>query len=274
MCDSGSRYTSAAGDLSDECVPGLSMGTDTDHDGVPDASDNCPTIAYPDQGNEYGDALGDACDPCPPIADDQVVDSDGDGVGDRCDPHIGTQDHIVFFEGFHHGLPLGWTTSGGTWVADQDGSLGIPTSNTHARLEMPYTGMTSVTISAGITPTLLPASNLNGTAGVIGGSDATDVIICALYQLHGSTPTQLFQAFESKLGTTDTKPWTYVVDSQYRVELTTDLAQAVACKVTSGTTSTTTSITLPIALPSADRNVGVYLDEFAARVDWIMLISE
>jgi Thrombospondin type 3 repeat len=273
-CPSGSRYTASAGGFAKDCVDGLSMGTDSDGDGVADAADNCPNVPNPDQGNEDGDMYGDACDPCPPVADDVFVDSDGDGIDDQCDPHVGVQDHIVLFEGFHHGLPPAWTTSGGVWVADQDGILGTPDTSMHARLEMPYTGMTSVTISAGITPRLLPASNLNGTAGVIGGSDVTDVVTCALYQMHGTTPTQLFEAFESKVGTVTTKPWTYVVDSQYRVELTTDLAQAVDCKVTSGNTSTTTAITLPIALPSDDRNLGVYLDEFSARVDWVMLISE
>jgi hypothetical protein len=272
MCDSGARYTSAAGDLANQCVLGLSLGTDSDGDGIPDAHDNCPTVPNLDQGNEDGDALGDACDPCPAIADDMNVDSDGDGVGDLCDPHIGTPDHIVLFEGFHHGLPAGWTTSGGTWVADQDGILGTPDMSTHARLEMPYTGMTSVTISAGITPRVLPAADLNGTAGVIGGSDMVDVITCALYQMAG--PTQLFEAFESKGGTVDTKPWTYLVDTQYRIELTTDLAHAIDCKVTSGSTSTTTAITLPVAMPVANRNFGVYLDELAARVEWVMVISQ
>src|SRR3954447_25036247 len=35
---------------------------DSDGDGVPDASDNCPAVANPDQENNYGGARGDACD--------------------------------------------------------------------------------------------------------------------------------------------------------------------------------------------------------------------
>lgn len=42
---------------------------DADQDGVPDASDNCPTVANPDQADPDGDGHGDACDPCPNEAD-------------------------------------------------------------------------------------------------------------------------------------------------------------------------------------------------------------
>jgi hypothetical protein len=45
--------------------------TDTDADGVPDAIDNCPTIANADQANHYGSAKGDACE-----------DTNGDGILD------------------------------------------------------------------------------------------------------------------------------------------------------------------------------------------------
>ena len=36
---------------------------DTDGDGVPDATDNCPTVSNPDQADFDSDGLGDACDP-------------------------------------------------------------------------------------------------------------------------------------------------------------------------------------------------------------------
>lgn len=40
---------------------------DTDGDGVPDQSDNCPSVANPDQADTDGDGVGDACD-CAPAA--------------------------------------------------------------------------------------------------------------------------------------------------------------------------------------------------------------
>ncbi len=41
-----------------------SLPGDADGDGVPDASDDCPTVANPGQADADGDGLGDACDPC------------------------------------------------------------------------------------------------------------------------------------------------------------------------------------------------------------------
>jgi hypothetical protein len=76
---------------------------DADGDGVPNASDNCPSTANPDQADSDGDGTGDACDGCPSdpnksspgacgcgVAD---TDSDGDGVvdcNDVCpnDPYV------------------------------------------------------------------------------------------------------------------------------------------------------------------------------------------
>ena len=46
---------------------------DTDHDGVKDTDDNCPTVLNADQSDVDTDGIGDACDNC--------TDSDGDGYG-------------------------------------------------------------------------------------------------------------------------------------------------------------------------------------------------
>jgi len=41
---------------------------DTDGDGIPDATDNCPLVANPSQSDLDADGKGDACDPCPSIS--------------------------------------------------------------------------------------------------------------------------------------------------------------------------------------------------------------
>lgn len=58
---------------------------DSDHDGVPDANDNCANVSNPDQADFDGDGRGDACDNCVQTANADQADSDGDGVGDACD---------------------------------------------------------------------------------------------------------------------------------------------------------------------------------------------
>jgi CSLREA domain-containing protein len=72
---------------------------DTDGDTVPDATDNCPSIANLGQANNDGDSLGDVCDPdddndtvldasdnCATTANTDQANNDGDSLGDVCDP--------------------------------------------------------------------------------------------------------------------------------------------------------------------------------------------
>lgn len=99
--------------------------TDRDGDGVPNASDNCPDVANPDQADEDADMLGDACDPCPPSSDN--TDDDGDGVANDCDPRpTMAGDRIAFFDGFNSTQP-GWLFTG-TWTIS-NGSVVVSASD-------------------------------------------------------------------------------------------------------------------------------------------------
>ncbi|MEZ5493740.1 MAG: thrombospondin type 3 repeat-containing protein [Pseudomonadales bacterium] len=74
---------------------GLTLDTDSDNDGVADATDNCPFIANADQKDYNSNGQGDACDPLPmPSVNGKVTkdrtgsavafagDFNGDGYGD------------------------------------------------------------------------------------------------------------------------------------------------------------------------------------------------
>jgi hypothetical protein len=76
---------------------------DTDHDGIPDSGDNCPTVFNPDQADNDHDGIGNACDStpngpdgdgdgvpdatdnCPTVSNPNQLDTDHDGIGDACD---------------------------------------------------------------------------------------------------------------------------------------------------------------------------------------------
>jgi uncharacterized repeat protein (TIGR01451 family) len=64
----------------------VQLAPDGDHDGVPDAQDNCPTTFNPTQLDADADGVGDACDNCPSNANPNQADSDHDGIGDVCEP--------------------------------------------------------------------------------------------------------------------------------------------------------------------------------------------
>jgi len=73
-------------DFGSACVFDVTCGADSDGDGVPDATDNCPFVINSDQLNSDADSHGDACDNCPLVANEDQADSNGDRIGDACDP--------------------------------------------------------------------------------------------------------------------------------------------------------------------------------------------
>jgi hypothetical protein len=66
----------------------LTVARDTDHDGIPDAVDDCPALPDPDQKDADADGVGDVCDDCPTVANHGQEDSDHDGSGDACQPTV------------------------------------------------------------------------------------------------------------------------------------------------------------------------------------------
>ncbi len=152
--------------------------SDVDGDGIPNASDNCPTTPNPTQANEDGDALGDACDPCPPYTDN--TDGDGDGVGDLCDPNPTTAgDHLALFEGFSDGIPASWVNMGG-WTASGGDAVIVSADGAIAYLGPPSPAATARgTATAAFVPDQLfgtsgkafgvtnPAESATGTTGLV-----------------------------------------------------------------------------------------------------------
>src|SRR5262249_6573395 len=65
---------------SDPCA-----SVDTDKDGIPDRSDNCPLVFNPDQADRDHDGVGDVCDNCPSRYNPGQEDSNHNGRGDVCD---------------------------------------------------------------------------------------------------------------------------------------------------------------------------------------------
>ena len=200
----GCRFRAGAITVDDAAHDATRDGlVDTDGDGVPDDTDNCPTVANPDQHDEDTDGIGDACDPCPQIAHEASTDTDGDSVPDACDPHPGRTGDVLaeFFPFSGSSLPAGWTVTSGSVAGLAIGGDALTiTANATSHVLLYNIGQTHHAIDFMATVGVSGGSNSFVTAFTDASSNAnhafgcgtrTDLSTRELYVKNGSTFTMI-----------------------------------------------------------------------------------
>ncbi len=273
----------------DASYPDAPPGTvDTDKDGVPDAMDNCPTVANPDQLDEDGDKVGDACDACPHIANAPATDSDSDGLPDACDPNPTgtTRDSRWLFEGFHAGLPTQWTGST-HWAPGGDNDTvrvtapgGSNDMSEFVTLPLTSPGRTSfdnfeLTVAFTIEAT-------TGNAGPEIGFDLYDAnamrdAYCTLY-LDSSNGSHHLGTYEIKSGggtsTDQSKTFSWQTGVQYTLTMQRrgSTGNTVTCTVAGpGGQPTLTSSMASQVVPRTGGDSFLWAFGITARVDWVFV---
>jgi hypothetical protein len=234
---------------------------DFDHDGVPDATDNCPSVINVNQGNEDEDKFGDACDPCPVVADDNPANADGDEVADACDPQpMLAGDHIRYFEGFHTAVPAGWEEIG-TW-AWSSGSIG--TTSTTAGFGVVATERTHVTVSA------MVVFDTPGSAGVVDNKlvGGTPAVACVI----NNTPAiALYSTTDA--ANAATQPFELIPTKGYVVKLRrhdNDYTCSAEWPVAGGAMATTTKT---ISIDHSPWVSGLIANNAQVRFHWFMVVE-
>jgi hypothetical protein len=250
--------------------------TDTDGDGVVDASDNCPTIANADQRDHDADGKGDVCDLCPHLASATDPDGDGDGVGDACDPRPATAgDARVLFEGFYDNTGFAtWTTNGGTWAV-ANGALTQSSTSGITTATPPLAAITRAAVTTGIqlvalgAPTMFSAPTVSIGEGISGNTQA---YICSVTSANGGKVqiTDFWFVNNTVGGGTPSSSWpgTFAAGSQLQLE-SEIVAASHSCTATQGgTTVTVTQSTGP-----TEGTVRLSTQLLAASFDYVFVVS-
>jgi hypothetical protein len=247
---------------------------DTDGDGFPDVSDNCPSVPNPDQRDHDGDGHGDVCDRCPHLFDLADPDGDGDGVGDACDPRPATAgDHRALWDGFY-GPAIDstlWVAKTGSWTiaaghASQVSTAGVGLLQSKANFANPYV-MAATTVQA-----LASGAGLTDEVGVTSGVvAATQFYDCKVSHLNTTTVLKVAGQWSGNSASAS-NAWT----GTFAVASTYALTQRVTgslhtCIATEALKSVTTS-----AVANGGTNagaVGLLTRSLAADFDYVFIVE-
>jgi hypothetical protein len=241
---------------------------DDDHDGIPNNVDNCPEVANPGQENEDGDAWGDACDLCPAYASTTQVDTDGDGVGDACDPHPSTAgDHLMRFDGFHHGVPSDALISG-TFAAVGDSVVGT-SGDINSILEWTYPPTKNLTISTSVTVTTVVAGKIALVSIVDLGNGVDQSIECEFGQDDNAAGFQDIDVTPSGPQVV-VQPDAFATGTQHRLVFQQN-GTNFQCSDHSAAGDST--ISGDSTFTSDPPELGIRVQEGTAQFDWVMVVA-
>ena len=209
---------------------------DIDNDGIPNASDNCPTVANPTQADCNNNGIGEACetftdcnrsgkpDSCD-IAAQTSLDGDNNGVPDECQVDCNHNGISDLAEIFNNSMPDGNADlipdvcQGATFVAGDSGNLGPPSGydvRTYTFTNLLYAANT-------VTLTVDVRGDLNGVTEYINVS------------LNGGAPQRFFEAGGNSCPSTPDRA---------TITLTKEQSGALIA----GTNSLTVTVTCPITV--------------------------